>query len=211
MAVRPLDQARLEAGLAQLAEIDGDVRAALERLGPPAARDRPPGFATLLRIVTAQQVSTHAAAAIWRRLEDRLGEVTPMAVLAAPPDDLRAAGLSARKVAYAIGLAEALADGRLDLAALERMDDEAAVAAITALRGFGRWSAEIYLLFALGRADVFPADDLALRLGLQRLKGAADRLEAKAARALVEPWAPQRGCGAILLWHYYGSATLDRT
>jgi DNA-3-methyladenine glycosylase II len=211
MTVEPLDQVRLEAGLAALAERDAEVRAALARLGPPAPRVRPPGFATLLRIVTAQQVSTHAAAAIWGRLEARLGVVTPAALLAVPAEDLRAVGLSARKVEYATGLARAVADGTLDLDALAQADDEAVVEAITALKGFGRWSAEIYLLFALGRADAFPADDLALRLALGRLKGTDERLAAGAARELVAPWAPWRGCGALFLWHYYGAATLDRT
>ncbi|MFP4359378.1 MAG: DNA-3-methyladenine glycosylase family protein [Alphaproteobacteria bacterium] len=211
MTVQPLDQARLEAGLAALAERDAALRAALARLGPPAPRVRPPGFATLLRIVTAQQVSTHAAAAIWGRLEARLGEVTPQALLTVPAADLRAAGLSARKVAYATGLARAVADGTLDVDALAKADDEAVVQAITRLKGFGRWSAEIYLLFALGRADAFPGDDLALRLALGRLKGLKDRLATAQARALVAPWAPWRGCGAIFLWHYHGAATLDRT
>jgi DNA-3-methyladenine glycosylase II len=161
--------------------------------------------------VTAQQVSTHAAAAIWSRLEARLGAVTPEALLAVPAEDLRTAGLSTRKVEYATGLARAVADGTLDLAGLANAEDEAVVEAITALKGFGRWSAEIYLLFALGRADAFPADDLALRLALGRLKGLEDRLATAAARELVAAWAPWRGCGAIFLWHYYGAATLDRT
>jgi DNA-3-methyladenine glycosylase II len=211
MTVAPLDRARLEAGLDALAEGDAEVRAALERLGRPAPRVRPPGFATLLRIVTAQQVSTHAASAIWRRLETRLGVVTPDALLAVPVADLRAAGLSARKAGYATGLARAVADGTLDLDALAHAEDETVVAAITALKGFGRWSAEIYLLFALGRADAFPADDLALRLALGRLKNVEARPATSSARALVAPWAPYRGCGAIFLWHYHGGATLDRT
>ena len=112
-------------------------------------------------------------------------------------------------MAYGRGLAAAVADGRLDLPALAHGAEEAAIAAISALHGFGRWSAEIYLLFALGRTDVFPADDLALQVGMQRLK----RLEARPTRALMAdlaaPWRPLRGCGAIFLWHYYGAATLD--
>ena len=89
------------------------------------------------------------------------------------------------------------------------LPEEEAIAAISALRGFGRWSAEIYLLFALGRADIFPADDLGLQIGMQRLKGLEARPKRKAMDALAEPWRPLRGCGAIFLWHYYGSATLD--
>jgi len=91
------------------------------------------------------------------------------------------------------------------------LPEDEAVAAISALRGFGRWSAEVYLLFALGRADSFPADDLGLQIGMQRLKGLAERPRRKAMEALAEPWRPWRGCGAIFLWHYYGSATLDET
>ncbi len=211
MPVRPLDHARLEAGLAALAAVDADLAAVLARIGPPAPRVRPPGFATLLQIVTAQQVSTRAAAAIWGRLEARLGEVTAARLLAVPPDELRACGLSGRKCEYAQGLAAAVAAGRLDLEALTEADDEDAIAALSALKGFGRWSAEIYLLFALGRADVFPADDLAVRLALSRLKGDGARIDAKAARVLAAPWAPWRGCAALLLWHLYGAATLDRT
>jgi DNA-3-methyladenine glycosylase II len=208
--LRPLDDARLRTGLAELARLDPDVAREIERIGPPAARVRPPGFATLLNIVTAQQVSTHAARAIFARLEGRLGAVTPEALLAVGEDQLRACGLSARKVAYARGLAEAVATGTLDLDALSHAPDEAVVEAITALKGFGRWSADIYLLFALGRADAWPMGDLAVRLALMRLKGWPDRPDDAAMARQGEAWRPWRGCGAIFLWHYYGAATLDR-
>ncbi len=211
MPITPLHQDRLEQGLAALAQVDTDIARVLAEIGPPATRVREPSFATLLRIVTAQQLSTKAAAAIWARLIEHLGEVTPARVAACSEADLRACGFSRQKVAYAYGLAEAVASGRLDLAGLAEAADEDAIAQITALKGFGRWSAEIYLLFALGRADAFPADDLAVRVGLQRLKSLAVPLTAKRARELAEPWAPWRGCAALFLWHYYGAATLDRT
>jgi DNA-3-methyladenine glycosylase II len=112
-------------------------------------------------------------------------------------------------MAYGRSLAEAVASGVLDLEALAGLPEEEAIAAISAMRGFGRWSAEIYLLFALGRADIFPADDLGLQIGMQRLKRLEARPGRKAMTELAEPWRPWRGCGAIFLWHFYGAATLD--
>lgn len=211
MAIVPLDAARLRAALDDLALLDPDVARALPLTGYPEPRVRDPGFPTLLRVVAAQQLSTLAAAAIWRKLEAALagGEVTPARVLALDDAALRACGFSGRKVEYAKGLAAAVASGDLALEKLADMDEEAATAAVTALRGFGRWSAEIYLLFALGRADVFPADDLGLQIGYQRLKRLHERPGGKALRGLVEPWRPFRGAGAVFLWHYYGNATLD--
>jgi DNA-3-methyladenine glycosylase II len=196
--------------LAELAARDPELAAALARLGPPLPRVREPGFATLLHVVVAQQISTRAVASIWRRLGEAMGgEPTAARFLALSDAELRVCGLSGPKVRYGRGLAEAVASGALPVEALGAMGEEEAVAAITALRGFGRWSAEIYLLFALGRADVFPADDLALQVGYQRLKGLEERPGARRLRELTEPWRPFRGAGAVFLWHYYGAATLD--
>lgn len=206
----PLDADRLRAMLDTLAAGDPDLRHALVRVGYPASRQRDPGFATLLRIVLAQQVSTASAAAIWRKLEAALqGEITPARLLALDDAALRAAGFSARKVEYARGLCAVVTTGTLDIAGLALLEEEAAIGTLVALRGFGRWSAEIYLLFALGRADVFPADDLAIQIAIQRLRGLAARPGGKLARELAEPWRPYRGAAAVFLWHYYGAATLD--
>ena len=201
---------RLRHALAALAGQDADVARAIARVGHPAPRRRPPGFATLLRIITAQQISTKAAAAIEGRLEAAMGATAdPAAYLALDDVTLRACGLSARKVVYGRALAGAIAEGRLALAGFDAVSDDAVIEALTALPGFGRWSAEIYLLFALDRLDVLPADDLALQIGFQRLKRLPARPKAKSFRAMTEGWAPWRGAGAILLWHYYGAATLD--
>ncbi len=201
---------RLHRALRALAACDPDVARAIERVGLPAPRSRAPGFATLLRIITAQQLSTRAAAAIQGRLEAALADqIEPEAYLALDDTVLRACGLSARKIVFGRALAEALASGRLDLDGLTAASDEAVIEALTALPGFGRWSAEIYLLFALDRLDVLPADDLALQVGFQRLKRLDERPKAKAFRAATESWAPWRGAGSILLWHFYGAATLD--
>ncbi|MEK0082804.1 DNA-3-methyladenine glycosylase family protein [Benzoatithermus flavus] len=212
MSIVPLTGERLRRAVDALAGLDPDVAAALRRIGYPPARQRDPGFATLVRIIVAQQVSTMAAAAIWRRLELALdGEVTAARLLMLDEAALRAAGLGARKAAYARGLAEAVASGRLDMDAIPHLDDEAAVARLTALDGFGRWSAEIYLLFALGRADAFPAGDLAVQIAFQRLKRLPARPTDRELRRLTLPWSPWRGAGAVFLWHYYGAVTLDGT
>jgi DNA-3-methyladenine glycosylase II len=208
--LHPLSASALAAGIDQLAAADEDVARALERTGYPAPRQREPGFATLLRIMVAQQLSTRSAAAIWARVEQAcLPLVTAESFLALDEAAFRTIGFSRQKMAYGRALAEAVAGGALDLEALATLPEEEAVAAISALRGFGRWSAEIYLLFALGRADSFPADDLGLQIGMQRLKRLAERPKRKAMEALAERWRPLRGCGAIFLWHYYVSATLD--
>jgi DNA-3-methyladenine glycosylase II len=197
-------------GLDRLARVDRDVARALARVGYPAPRQRDPGFATLLRIMVAQQLSTRSAAAIWGRLEAACGPaVTAERYLALDEAAFRTIGFSRQKMAYGRRLAEAVASGALDLDALATVPEDEAIAAISAQRGFGRWSAEIYLLFALGRADAFPADDLGLQVGMQRLKRLTTRPNRKAMNELAEPWRPLRGCGAIFLWHYYGAATLD--
>ena len=201
---------QLRAALDELAVGDADIARGIARVGYPQPRTRAPGFATLLRIIVAQQLSTASAAALWRKLEAALGgDVTAQGFVALDATSLRACGFSAAKAGYGRGLAEAVADGRLAVEALAKLDEEAAIAAIMALRGFGRWSAEIYLLFAFGRPDIFPADDLALQIAFQRLKGLAARPNAKMLRLLVEPWRPWRGAAAVFLWHYYGAATLD--
>ncbi|MDF1585003.1 DNA-3-methyladenine glycosylase family protein [Marinimicrococcus flavescens] len=210
MTILPLDAARLNEALDALAARDEHIARALRRVGYPVPRVREPGFATLLRIVAAQQISTTASAAIWGRLEQRLGgSVCAEGFLALGDADLRACGFSLRKAEYGRALAQAIASGELALEALAHLPEDEAVAAITALRGFGRWSAEIYLLFALGRIDVMPAGDLALQVGAQRLKGLEARPSDTGLRALAEQWRPWRGAAAIFLWHFYGAASLD--
>jgi DNA-3-methyladenine glycosylase II len=205
----PLGDAALRAHLDTLAARDPAVAGALRDLGYPPPRLRPPGFATLIQIMVAQQLSTRAAAAIWARLENRLnGRITPERLLALDAAAFRAIGFSERKVAHARGAAEAIAAGTLDLAALADVHEDEAIAAISQLKGFGRWSAEIYLLFALGRTDAFPAADLGIQLGMQRLRGLPGRPDERQTRDLALPWQPLRGCAAILLWHVYGRTTL---
>ena len=201
-----LHQQKIIEHLNRIAEVDGDLGAALQKIGYPAPRIRPAGFETFLDIIVGQQISTEAARAIMQRLRDLLPEMHAEALLALPLHELRAAGLSNRKAEYAQGLAHAIAGGSLNVKALAAMDDRAAIQAITALRGFGEWSAEIYLMFALQRQDIFPANDLALQAALQKLKGLAQRPGDKQSRQIIEHWSPWRSAGSLFLWHYYRGA-----
>ncbi len=196
-----------QAALAQLIAQDRDLAGIISRAGPLPWRTRTPGFPGLLQAIMAQQISNQAAAAIWGRLRQLPGALDPAGLLALSDEALRAAGLSRPKVSHARSLAAAFLDGTLDPAHIASLDDEAAVAAIASVRGLGRWTAEIYLLFALGRPDVFPAGDLALAAAAADLKGLAARPGPAALRALAEDWRPARSLAARLLWHHWRHVT----
>ena len=148
-------------------------------------------------------ISNQAAAAIWGRLRAVPGALRPEGLLALPDDTLRAAGLSRPKVVHARALAEAFLTGRLSIATLEAMEDAEAIAAIAAVKGLGIWTAEIYLLFALQRMDVFPAGDIALAGAAGALKGLDTRPDPKTLRQMAEAWRPARSLAARLLWHHW--------
>lgn len=194
---------RLRAPLERLAERDPDIARAYAEAGLPPVRGSPTGFPGLLRIIVAQQVSTASAAAILGRLAQQLPDLTPAAFLTLDEAAHRAIGLSRAKSRYATALAQAMTEGGLSHRRLARLDDAGVLAALTALPGFGRWSAECYLLFALKRPDVMPAGDLALQVAAQRLKGLAARPGEKALYALAESWRPHRSAAARFLWHFY--------
>ena len=200
----------LAAALEALATRDGDIAHALKLHGMPAPRRREPGFATLVDIVVAQQVSTRAAATVRGRIEVAAGgRVTPANLLELGEAGLRAAGLSGRKAQYVLGLAIAVERGELDIDGLAELDDEEVVETITSQRGLGQWSADIYMLFALGRPDIMPAGDLALQVGYRMLRKSNTKPDTALLLAASEEWRPLRGAAAILLWHIYGKATLD--
>ncbi len=175
--------------------------------GPLPWRTRPPGFPGLLQAIVAQQVSNQSAAAIWGRLAAIPGALDPARSLALPDAALLGAGLSRPKLAHARALATAFLDGRLCADTLSAMDDAAAIAAMVAVRGLGPWTAEVYLLFALGRADVFPAGDVALAASLAHLRGLPERPRPLALRAMAEAWRPHRALAARLLWHHWRHVT----
>jgi DNA-3-methyladenine glycosylase II len=194
----------LKSSLDALVELEPAFASGLQRAGYPEPRIRERGYQTLLRTIVGQQVSVAAASSIWRKLEDRVGSgVAPEALLGAGEEALRGAGLSRQKMSYARSLAEQVASGRIDLAHLPE-DDEEAIAQLSSIKGIGRWSAEIYLLFAEGRPDVWPAGDLAVQIEIGKLLGLEERPSEKRTRALAEAWRPHRGAAAIFAWHHYG-------
>ena len=210
--VQPLDDERLRRALDVLAGSDIDLAQALERLGYPSSRQRSralPPSSTSSPPSRSRPHRPPPSAASWRQpwgVRSR-----PKGCCSSTTRPCVPSASAGPKAAYARGLAQALLAGDLDLAGLQHLEEEAAIASLTRLKGFGRWSAEIYLLFAHGRVDVFPADDLAMQIAFQRLKRLEARPTGRALRALVEPWRPFRGAAAVFLWHYYGAATLDGT
>ena len=194
---------QLKTALDALAGREPAFAAAIARVGYPPPRLSERGYATLLRTIIGQQVSVAAAQSVWAKLSAALGDLTDPATIAGTPDEaFRAAGFSRQKTGYARSLAEEVTSGRLDLAALPQ-DDEAAIAQLTRVKGIGRWSAEIYLLFAEGRADIWPAGDLAVQIEVGRLLGHDARPSEGLTRELAEAWRPYRGAAAIMAWHHY--------
>jgi len=199
----PVPDERLRPALEALADADPDIAEAYGRCGLPPVRGSAPGFAGLIRMIAGQQVSVQSAAAIIARLEARVEPLTAEQFLTLSEDDLRAVGFSRPKMRYGRILAEEIAGGALDIDGLEALDDDAVLAALTRVKGIGRWTAEIYLLFAMGRPDVMPAGDLALCVAAQHLKKLEARPDPKAMTALAEAWRPHRSAAARLLWHLY--------
>lgn len=180
----------------------------IEQFGVPEPRHSEPGAQTLLRTIVGQQVSVAAARAMWAKLELAFGSPPDLAkLLNATDEELRAAGMSRQKAGYIRSLAELVISGELDLESLPG-DSEEAIALLTKIKGIGRWSAEIYLLFAEGRADVWPAGDLAVQIEIGRLLGLPEKPTEKHLREVAEAWRPYRGAAAVLAWHSYNSSVL---
>ncbi len=195
-------------GLTEVSKNEPLLAEAIERTGYPEPRLRERGYQTLLRTIVGQQVSVAAASSVWNKLEAHLGEGCPAeAVLKSDFDALRACGLSRQKQGYARSLAELIISGGLPLDSLPD-DDEEAIGYLTKVKGIGRWSAEIYLLFAEGRPDIWPAGDLAVQAGIGKILNLPERPSEKEARALAQPWSPHRGAVAIFTWHSYNNPAL---
>ena len=197
--------AALGVSLAALAEREKAFAKIIEQHGAPEPRSGDPGVTTLLRTIVGQQVSVAAARSMWAKVEAAYGSPPDLArLLEASDEDLRAAGISRQKAGYVRSLAGLVTSGELDLHNLPA-DDEEAIALLTKVKGIGRWSAEIYLLFAEGRGDVWPAGDLAVQISIGRMLGLPERPSEKHLRELAEAWRPYRGAVAILAWHSYNS------
>ena len=193
--------------ISRVCAVDPDFARIEKEAGALVWRTRTPGFPGLLQAITAQQISNQAAAAIWARLRLLCRAVEPEGLLRLSDEALRGAGLSRPKIAHARELAAACLDGRLDFTLILKLPDEDAIAAIASVRGLGRWTAEVYLLFAHGRPDVFPAADIALQASVAHLKGLDARPSERAVRAMAEQWRPARAVAARLLWHHWRFVT----
>ena len=196
-----LTQKAIERSLKTIAACDGNVRRALEIVGYPEARRRPEGFETLLRIIVGQQVSVSAANAIFGRLLDSIGpDISTSRVLRLRESTLRKAGLSKAKCRYSRELARMIRDGELDVATLRELPDAEALDQILMVPGLGRWSAEIYLMFSLGRPDLWPRGDVGAMRGLQKILNLELRPTPAEADVLAQQYSPHRTAMALLAW-----------
>lgn len=195
----------LSDSLNALAEREKAFAKVLDTHGHPEPRISEPGVETLLRTIVGQQVSVAAARSMWNKLASKFGQpVNLQRLLDASDEEMREAGMSRQKAGYLRSLAGLVLSGELDLAHLPE-DDEEAIAQLTRIKGIGRWSAEIYLLFAEGRSDVWPAGDLAVQIEIGKLMGLDGKPTEKQLRELAEKWRPHRGAAAVLAWHSYNA------
>lgn len=186
-----------------LADADEDLAAILRKHGPPPLWARRPGFSTLLRIILEQQVSLASARSSYERVRARVSPLTPEGLAALGERGLRALGVTRQKASYCHGLARAILEGRLNVRRLSRLDDEAVRGELTAVRGIGPWSADIYLLMALRRPDVWPSRDLALAASAARVKRLRRPPSPEKLAGLAEAWRPYRSVAARMLWQHY--------
>jgi DNA-3-methyladenine glycosylase II len=198
----------LKQSLNALAEREQAFARVLDTHGHPEPRASEPGVETLLRTIVGQQVSVAAARSMWNKLTAKFGQpVDLQKLLAASDEEMREAGMSRQKAGYLRSLAGLVLSGELDLAHLPE-DDEEAIAELIKIKGIGRWSAEIYLLFAEGRHDIWPAGDLAVQIEIGKLMGLDGKPTEKQLRELAERWRPHRGAAAVLAWHSYNATPL---
>ncbi len=200
----------IAAGTEALARVEPRFAALVAANGLPPLRRAPGGFAGLAAIIVEQQISLHAAAAILKRLKEAVSPLTPQRLIAAGPEVMTAAGLSRAKIAALTALAEAVADGRLDLDGLTRLDDADASERLAGVKGIGPWTADIYLLTCLGRCDVWPLGDVALQTAAGLVLELESRPDHRAMLALAEPWRPWRAVAARLLWAHYRKVRLRK-
>lgn len=187
----------------QLARRDKDLGSILEKLGPPPLWARRPGFPTLVKIILEQQISLASAASMFARLKKNVVPFHPARMLELGEAHLKSLGLTRQKTAYCLHLAQSLTDKRLRLAQLSRMSDTDAKAALLELKGIGPWSADIYLLMALGRPDIWPTNDLALAIAITELRQLTSRPNSNQLAGMAEAWQPYRSVAARMLWQYY--------
>ena len=198
-----LTSVKLAQGVGELCALDADFAGVVQRFGPPPLWLRKPGFASLVKMILEQQVSLASGRAAYRRLQATVGRVTPHKVLAVPPASLRNAGITQQKVRYCRELARQVISGTLDLGQLQHLADQEVCSKLMKLPGIGQWTADVYLLMALGRVDVWPFGDVALATAVWRLKRLDQRPGYEQLTEMAAVWAPWRAVAARILWHYY--------
>jgi DNA-3-methyladenine glycosylase II len=204
-----LDEKKLAAACRKLSETDSDLAFIFRNYGTPPLWQREQSFATLVHIILEQQVSLASALAAFNKLKEKLGEITPEAVLNLTDEEMKAAYFSRQKIVYARELARAILEGNLDLKALENLADAEAKHELKKIKGVGDWTSDIYLLMAGLRADVMPKGDLALHVAWKRLKNLEHAPSADEFQRIAEKWKPLRAAAARLLWHFYLSERKD--
>jgi DNA-3-methyladenine glycosylase II len=187
----------------QLAKRDKDLASIFERFGTPPLWARRPGFSTLIQIILEQQVSLASAASIFRRLKKNTVPFRPARLTELGEAHLKSLGLTRQKTAYCLYLAQSLTDKRLNLSRLARLNDANAKALLMEMKGLGSWSADVYLLMALRRADIWPSKDLALAVAITKLKQLPNRPDSNKLSEMAEAWRPFRSVAARMLWQYY--------
>ena len=210
MVQRIDNDAGLRRDIDRACKVDTELAKILAKVGYPAPRVYRPGYDTMLQIMVSQQLSTKAAAAIWSRLVERcLGDVSGETILELGESCLRECGLSMQKIRYAKALAIMLKEQRIDIEPDPGTDCEEVIKLLCNISGVGRWTAEIYAMFALGYTDIYPANDLALQVAVQRYLKLDKRLNESETRAVAIRWKPYRSAVSLLMWRYYGSTTMD--
>ena len=207
MKIEPLTKPAFDQALSILRDRDADLGGVLSSFGRPPMWAREPGFPTLVHIILEQQVSLASAKAAFDRLRQAITILTPEEFLKLGAETLRQIGFSRQKTRYCRDLANAITEGSLHLEWLEEMDDDLARAELLKITGIGRWTADIYLLMALRRPDIWPIGDLALALAVQRIKRLESRPSSKELEALSESWKPWRAVAARVFWHHYLSCS----
>ena len=203
MPVNSIDEKCLPALCKELARRDDDLAWIFRTYGTPPLWKREADFATLVHIILEQQVSLASALSAFNKLKGKLGAITPAGVLSLSDEELKAAYFSRQKIVYARELAKAILDGKLNLKALESLPDAEAKHELKKIKGIGDWTADIYLLMALLRADVMPQGDLALHVAWKKLKNLERAPNSEEFQQFAEKWKPFRAGAARLLWHFY--------
>ena len=211
MAQDALTEITLARAAKTLARRDGDLAAILDRYGSPPLWARPSGFATLVKIILEQQVSLASAASMFGRLKKNIVPFHAARMIELGEVHLKSQGMTRQKTAYCLDLAQSVMDKRLRLSRLSRMSDEEAKATLMQVKGLGAWSADVYLLMALRRSDIWPLNDLALAIAISKLKQLPNRPDPAELTEIAEAWRPFRSVAARMLWQYYLAQRRERS